>query len=295
MISPYVRRQRLASELRALREDAGLTHADLAKRIGQNRMKITRLENGHTVRDGQSTVMRIIDELGVDGERWTEIMVVARDASERGWWSTFSVAMGARQAVYADLEAGAAQIAEFQPFIPGLLQTPEFAHQRQLAEAEIGPVTFSTERAVEARQTRQRMLRRPGGPRYEVVIDEVALRRMSAPPKVMADQMEHLVASLRTPGVSLRILPVDAVIPGWVVPRSGFSIYTYADPSDPRVIAVDTVTTDVVLTSLTETVQIDRYANLYGRLRQAALSPEESRKFMLGVSARLSGRQGVTS
>jgi transcriptional regulator with XRE-family HTH domain len=110
MISPYVRRQRLAVELRSLREAAGLTHADLAKRIGQSRMKITRLDNGHPIRDGQAAVMRIIDELGVVGDQWTEIMAVARDASERGWWASFGQAMGARQALYADLEAGASAI-----------------------------------------------------------------------------------------------------------------------------------------------------------------------------------------
>ena len=72
---------------------------------------------------------------------------------------------------------------QFQPFIPGLLQTLDFAHQRQLSEAEIGPVTFSSERAVEARQTRQRMLRRPDGPSYEVVLDEISVRRLPAPPE----------------------------------------------------------------------------------------------------------------
>lgn len=293
MISPYVRRQRLAVELRVLREAAGLTHADLAKRIGQNRMKITRLENGHTIRDSQAMVMRIIDVLGVDGERWTEIMAVARDASERGWWASFGQAMGARQALYADLEAGASVIAEFQPFIPGLLQTPEFAHQRQVAEAEIGPVAFSSERAVEARQTRQRMMRRPDGPSYEVVLDEIALRRLSAPPQVMAAQVEHLAACARESKITVRVLPVDAAVDGYVAPRSAFSLYTYPDQHDPRVIAVDTVTTDVVLTSLTEGPQVTRYTNLYERLRRAALPPRESVDFVVGVAAELASMQGV--
>jgi transcriptional regulator with XRE-family HTH domain len=294
MISPYVRRQRLAVELRELREAADLTHTDLAKRIGQNRMKITRLENGHNVRDGQATVMRIIDELGVDGDRWTQIMAVARDASERGWWASSGPAMGARQALYADLEAGASAIAEYQPFIPGLLQTPEFAHQRQLAEAEIGPVTFSSEQAVQARQTRQRMLRRPDGPSYEVVLDEIALRRLSAPPRVMAAQVEHLVACAREPNIAVRILPVDAAVGGYVTPRSAFSLYTYPDERDPRVIAVDTVTADVVLTSLTEDEQVTRYTNLYERLRRAALTPRKSVALLVSVAAELANDQGVS-
>lgn len=293
MISPYVRRQRLAVELRELREAAELTHADLAKRIGQSRMKITRLENGHTIRDGQAAVMKIIDALGVTGEDWTEIMAVTRDASERGWWAAYGQAMGARQALYADLEAGASAIAEFQPFIPGLLQTPEFAHQRQVSEAEIGPVTFTSERAVEARQTRQRMLRRPDGPTYDVVLDELAVRRLSAPPEVIAAQLEHLVATAAEPRVTLRLLPVNATIDGYVIPRSAFSLYTYPDAKDPRVVAVDTVTTDVVLTSLTEDVQVTRYTNLYQRLRRATLEPQESVDFLAGVAAELTRKQGA--
>lgn len=293
MVSPYVRRQRLAVELRVLREAADLTHTDLAKRIGQSRMKITRLENRHPVRDGQATVMRIIDELGVDGDRWTEIMAVARDASERGWWASFGQAMGARQALYADLEAGAVSIAEFQPFIPGLLQTLEFAHQRQVAEAEIGPVTFQPESAVAARQTRQRMLRRPDGPSYEVVLDEIAVRRLSAPPDVVVAQAQHLVACAREPKITVRVLPLDAAIDGYVTPRSAFSVYTYPDPQDPRVVAVDTVTTDVVLTSLTEDTQVTRYTNLYERLRRAALTPRESVGFLTGVVTELTSKQGT--
>lgn len=293
MISPYVRRQRLAVELRVLREAAGLTHAELAKRIGQSRMKITRLENGHPIRDAQAAVMRIIDVLGVTGQRWTELMAVARDAAERGWWSSYGPAMGARQALYADLEAGAATIAEFQPFIPGLLQTPEFAQHRQVAESEIGPVAFQSQRAVDARQSRQRMLRRPDGPSYEVVLDEIAVRRLPASPGVVAAQLEHLVELAGEPAITVRVLPVDARIDGYVVPRSAFSLYSYPDPKDPQVVAVDTVTTDVVLTSLTEQTQVTRYANLYDRLRRAALSPQDSVVFLAGVAAELTDTQGA--
>jgi len=292
MISPYVRRQRLAVELRRLREDAGVKHADLATQTGQSRMKITRLENGHNVRDGQAAVMKIIDALGVTGERWTEIMTLARDAAARGWWASYGEAMGARQALYADLEAGAAAIAEFQPFVPGLVQTPEFAYQRQVAESEIGPVTFQSQPAVEARQTRQRMLRRPDGPSYEVVLDEIAVRRLPAPPEVVAAQLEHLVAVAEEPGITVRVLPVRSRIEGYVVPRSAFSLYSYPDPKDPQVVAVDTVTTDVVLSSLTEDAQVKRYFTLYERLRCAALSPRESVSFLAETAAELTDTQG---
>src|SRR6266436_6122627 len=128
MISPYVRRLRLAAELRALRAGAGLTHEQLAKRIGESRAQISRLENGHIV--DQADVMKILDALGVEGERWTQVVTIAREAGEKGWWES-TRGMGERQALYANLEAGATTIREYQQtFIPGLLQTPEFVRAR---------------------------------------------------------------------------------------------------------------------------------------------------------------------
>lgn len=81
------------------------------------------------------------------------------------------------------------------------------------------------------RQTRQRMLRRPDGPSYEAVLDEIALRRLSAPPDVVAAQVQHLVASAREPRIIVRVLPVGAAIDGgYATPRSAFYVYTYSDP-----------------------------------------------------------------
>src|SRR6202034_2573111 len=86
MISPYVRRLRLATEVRALRAEVGLTADQLGKRIGRSRADISRLENGHVV--DQADVMKILDALSVDGNRWTQIMTIAREASEDGWWKS---------------------------------------------------------------------------------------------------------------------------------------------------------------------------------------------------------------
>jgi transcriptional regulator with XRE-family HTH domain len=294
MISPYVRRLRLAAELIGLRDAAGLTHDQLAKKIGQSRGKISRLENGR-IRPAQAEILKILDVLGVEGEPWERLMEVARDAAERGWWVSFGEDMGVRQAMYADLEAGASTIREFQQtFIPGLLQTPEFTRQRSDADAETGPVTYTVPRASEARQTRQKMVLRQGGPSYEVVLDEVAVRRWSAPPDVLRAQLEYLVdLVVRTPAVTVRVLPVDARIAGYGVPRSAFSLYSYPDPNDPLVVAVDTVTSDLVLTTLNEADQVSRYAGLFDSLTAAALSPQDSISFLTEAAAKLPAEAGA--
>ena len=248
MISPYVRRLRLAAEVRALRTKAGLTADQLGKRIGRSRADISRLENGHVV--DQADVMKILDELGVNGDRWTLIMTIAREASEDGWWKS-QKAMGDRQALYADLEAGATSIAVYeQTFLPGLLHIPEYVRARAEADATLEPMTTSTVEGVLAGNAgRQRMFRRPGGPTLDVVVDEVAVRRPTAPPEIVKKQLYHLVGAVNSDSrVTVRVLPVEARIESFTVPWCAFSTYTYPDPGDPVVVAIDTVISDLVLT-----------------------------------------------
>lgn len=277
MISPYVRRLRLAAELRALRSERGLTHEQLAKKIGQSRAQISRLENGHAA--DQADVMSILDALGVEGERWTTIVTIARQAGERGWWES-NKRMGERQAFYANVEAGAATIREFQgTFVPGLLQTPEYTRARIEADHRTGTGDYTADKAIEGRTGRQRMLRRPAGPTYDVVLDEVAVRRPSVPAEVMKAQLYHLTARVNIdPRVTLRVLPVVAEIEAYSVPRSAFSVYTFADPGDPTLVVADTVTDDLVHT---EEELVRRYDELFDRLRRASLSEEDSLQFLI--------------
>jgi transcriptional regulator with XRE-family HTH domain len=280
MISPYVRRLRLAAELRGLRAEAGLTHEQLAGKIGQSRAQISRLENGHVV--DQNDVMKILEALGVEGDRWTEIMTIAREAGERGWWES-NRHMGERQALFANLEAGAEVIREYQmTFVPGLLQTPEYAQARAEAESATGPIDFKPDKSSEGRLGRQRMLRRPGGPEYEVIIDEAAIRRRAAHAEVVKAQLYSLTATVNgTKNISLRILPLDAEIAGYNVPRTAFSIYRFTDPKDPTVVMVDTVTDDLVQTELTDAPNVKLYDELYGRLQDAALTVDDSLGFLI--------------
>jgi transcriptional regulator with XRE-family HTH domain len=272
MISPYVRRLRLGAELRELRAQAGLTHEQIAKRIGQSRAQISRLENGHVV--DQADVIKILDVLGVDDDRWTQVVTIAREAGEKGWWES-TRGMGERQALYANLEAGAAHIREYQQtFIPGLLQTPEFVRARAAADAKLEPLNGTVDGVLAGRAGRQRMLRRPGAPTYEVILDEIAVRRLAAPPEVVKKQLYHLATAVNgKPPVTLRVLPVNARLDDFAVPRCTFSIYTYPDPGDPAVVAVDTVTSDLVLIAPAE---VAPYEQLYCRLRSAALRTAES-------------------
>jgi transcriptional regulator with XRE-family HTH domain len=269
-------------ELIRLREEHDYSAERLAKAIGVARQRISRVENGH-VRPDLDEVMRILDVLNVGEKRWDQIMTIAREAQERGWWEKFANEMGSRQALYANLEAGASTISEYQmTLLPGLLQIPAFTEARARADRGAYPAHFDPVRALEARSARQRMLERPGGPTYEVIIDELAVRRFAAPPSVVAAQLQHLVKVGRNRRkVTIKVLPLAARIFGHAVPRSAFFTYRYPDPGDPVVVAVDTVTSDLVLTDADE---VRYYLALYERLQDAALSPPDSLDFLATVA-----------
>jgi transcriptional regulator with XRE-family HTH domain len=283
MISPYVRRLRLADEVRSLRQTMALTQEQLGRRIGKSRTDISRLESGHTV--DLADVLGILEALGVDGDRWTQIMTIAREASETGWWESCK-SMGERQTLIADLEAGACVIRTYeQTFVPGLLQIPEFVRARSVASATLEPVSGTVDGILAGRAGRQRMLRRPCGPTLEVIVDEVAVRRLAAPAHVVKKQPCHLATVVnKDRNIALRVLPVHALIKDFTVPRSAFTMFTYPDPGDPDVVAVDTVTSDLILTAKD---QVAPYGRLYERLREAALPPAGSIDLLTKAAAEL--------
>ena len=284
MISPYVRRLRLAAEIRTLRAKSGLTADQMAKRIGRSRADISRLENGHVI--DQADVIKVLDVCGVDGEEWTKILTIAREAGESGWWESYKT-MGDRQAVFANLESGAATIREYQQIcVPGLLQTPEYAMARTDPATALEELSDGTSDGIVAgRLMRQRMFRRPGGPDYDAMVDELAIRRLSAPPAVMKKSLYHMATLANdNPKITLRVLPIDARIESYASPPTSFTIYTFTDPEDPVVVAVVTITAEFFLT---EAADVAPYVELFDRLRKQALPEADSLDTVTEATARL--------
>ncbi|MBC6461154.1 helix-turn-helix transcriptional regulator [Actinomadura sp. HBU206391] len=289
MTSPFVRRRRLAEELRALREAKGMTAEALSQLIYHSRTKVSRLENAH-IRPDLAEVMKILDILDVTGEKWNEVVRIARDAAERGWWDSYGDAMGARQRLYADVESGASTIREYNPTaMPGILQTPEFTWALvELTRAE-GQLDYVPERAIEARLHRQRAVLDPHGPHYEVILDEVVIRRLGVPPQVLRVQLRHLVATVEAhPRVRVLVLPMDTRIEGTLLPAAGFTLFTFRDLADPPMALVNTVNTDLVHT---ESDDVARYTRRYDHLRHAALSPIKSLALLAETADKIAENQ----
>lgn len=282
--SPMVRRRRLGAELRTLRDRAGLTGDQVIERVGwASASKLSRIENGRT-RPDLSDIFDLLDLYGVTGADREKLIAIGRDAANtRGWWRSFAE-LGHRQRGYAELEAGVVELRQYQQsVIPGLLQTPDYTRTRVLSELPIYG-SLDVEAEVAARQARQALLTAADPPRYQAVIDEAALRRFVAPPEVMAAQLARLVELSALPAVTVRVLPLHARIGEYYVPHSSFSLYRFADPEDPDVVVLETVTSDL---HLTDEEDVSRYRLLCDWLVAAALPPEGSVTFLAGLARQL--------
>ncbi|MGH3718234.1 MAG: helix-turn-helix domain-containing protein [Pseudonocardiaceae bacterium] len=282
--SPMVRRRRLGAELRTLRDKAGLTGEQVIERVGwASASKLSRIENGRT-RPDLSDILDLLDLYGVTGADREKLIAIGRDAANtRGWWRSFAD-LGHRQRGYAELEAGVVELRQYQQsVIPGLLQTPDYARIRVHSELSIH-ASLDVEAEVAARQARQAVLTAEKPPQYQAIIDETALRRCAAPAEVLAAQLARLVELSAQPTVTLRVLPLDARIGDYYLPHSSFSLYRFADPEDPDIVVLETLTSDL---HLGDEEDVFRYRLLFDWIAAVALPPEESATFLAGLARQL--------
>ncbi|GIJ77443.1 Helix-turn-helix domain-containing protein [Micromonospora phaseoli] len=279
--SPVIRRARLGAELRQLRRRETLTLEQVCERLGwASTSKLSRIELGQS-RPDLADVLDLLDVYQVSPPQRDALIVIARDAAtSRGWWKSLGE-MSERQRTYAELEAGAAGIIEYQPaVVPGLLQTPAYARLRIAAGHLIDPAV-DVEADLRARAARHAVLRRPEPPRYTALITELACEQAGDPVEVWREQMRHLLELAALPHVTIRLLPVGAG--RGPVPLTPFSCYSFPDPADPRTVMLEALTTDVRLSTATD---VDRYEQMAGCLLEAALPEQETVRVM---ASRLDG------
>lgn len=95
--------------------------------------------------------------------------------------------------------------------VPGLLQTAAYAEAVSLANRERWKGEWDAETGVAERRDRQALLTRPERPLgLHALLDEVTLHRMVGGPKVMADQLDHLVEMSRQPNITIQVVPFVA-------------------------------------------------------------------------------------
>ncbi|WP_083802204.1 DUF5753 domain-containing protein [Micromonospora sp. ATCC 39149] len=270
--SPVIRRARLGAELRLLRRREELTLEQVCDRLGwASTSKLSRIELGQS-RPDLADVLDLLDVYRVAPDERDALIVIARDAATgRGWWKTLG-GMGERQRAYAELEAGAATVVEYQPaVVPGLLQTPAYARLR-LGVARLLHPDMDVEADVRARLVRQEVLNRPEPPRYTALLELAACDPGGVPDGIWREQLRHLVNMAGKPNVTVRVVP-PGVTAGGAHPLTPFTRYSFPDPADPRTVMLEALTTDVRLVSAADLAWYDAVVD---RLLDAALPAAET-------------------
>ncbi|MEU8158061.1 helix-turn-helix transcriptional regulator [Micromonospora sp. NPDC048986] len=291
MANALARSRRLAAALIALRTDRGMSHRMLASAAGVSTALISRMEHpeAHLTskpelarKPSPDAIPRLLGALGVaeGSDLWSEIVGLAIAGSVPGWWETMP--LGARQRAWAKVEDGTSWIAEYGIHLwPGLVQHPDYAQQR----ARVGqphPTTVDVHVIVAGRVRRQQVITE--GVTYNLVVEEQAIRRPSVPDAVMAAQLDYVLKLTELPKVSIQVLPVSARVADGPVSNTPYSLMTYPDPEDPRIVAIDTTSDDFLVT---DESSVEGYAQLHTRLRAAALSDEDSAAFIREAAAEL--------
>lgn len=108
---------------------------------------------------------------------------------------------------YLAAEETATVLRIWQPIIvPGLLQTTDYA--RELFAA-MGNTIERVDELIGVRLGRQAILDRDHPPHVIAVLDEIVLHRLIGSPKIMADQLDHLVALSKRPDIQIQVIPSD--------------------------------------------------------------------------------------
>jgi transcriptional regulator with XRE-family HTH domain len=128
MAGPTIRRRQLAKRMRHLRDQAGKTPREAADWAGTTTSTISKIENAkHAVQ--LAHIKLLLQLYGVEPPESDEILRLAREANQRGWWtsSSYGDTLPKWFRDYCGLENDAEEIWTFDPeVIHGLLQTPSY-------------------------------------------------------------------------------------------------------------------------------------------------------------------------
>lgn len=221
--SPMLRRWELGNALRRIREDRGMTIAEVTAAMRElygssfSTTKLSRMETakrGVIPRDVHD-LCRLYEVPDADREHLVELAKSARgpevpglDEQNRGYlWLTA-------------LEQVATSIRQYSSmFVPGLLQTAEYAQAVEDLQniapdyynplLEAGNISDNAEDRVKLRLERQRLLDRADPLRLHLIIDESVFRRRLPEPATMRRQTEHLIEMSKRPNILIQVIPFE--------------------------------------------------------------------------------------
>lgn len=272
--SPTVLKRYVALELRRLREAAGFKREQVAERLRSVVSHISHLETMRNLPKAAELEV-LLNFYGV-AERTAAFLDLV-DAARKGrdWWLPFKGTAPEWFDLFLAMESSAMQIDSYDSMIvPGLFQTPAYAKaviqagEPELTDAEVA-------RRIELRMTRQDVLtRQPKPPIVWRVLDESVLYRPAGQPRVLIEQLDHLVKLLDLPTVTIQLLPLEAGVHAGI--EGTFTILTFPPEleGDPGIAYTEARAKAAYYEDRTE---IMIYRNTLRRIQVHARTPQDTR------------------
>ncbi|MFH8775727.1 helix-turn-helix domain-containing protein [Streptomyces sp. NPDC017958] len=281
MRNPTGRQLRFGTELRKLRERAGLSSTEAGQLLGIKQAQVSNMEAGR-VGVSAERVRTIACRYDCSDKPLVESLSEMTSERTRGWWEQYRELLSSSLVDLAELEHHALSLRDSTTArIPGLLQTREYALEifRQ-AVIELSPPDI--EHRLSFRIKRQAVLFREDAPTpYEAIIHEAALRMKVGGSTGARAQLQHLLDMSDRDHITLRAITFDV----GAYPGSGQSIH-YAHGPVPQ---LDTVYLDQAhgLAFLDAEAQLHKYRTLFDRVAAVALAPEKTRDLIHHVMREL--------
>jgi transcriptional regulator with XRE-family HTH domain len=276
--SPTIRQRELGMRLREFRTAKGLTVEEAAKELLCSPTKISRAETGArraTLRD----VREMCQIYAVDAETSAELMDLAREARQSGWWTRYD---DLKITPFIGMEQAASAITCFgMYFFPALLQTEDYARAiikgiaPKIEEDILG-------QRVEARMIRQNLLFQAKPPKYRALLDEAVLHRQVGGLAVMRAQLDKVLSLVREERAMVQVIPFEMGAYGAI--ESNFDYLEFAGTLLPDLIFVEGLVSHLYQERPEE---IERYREALGYLRDEALNPRDSAKKIEGICNKL--------
>lgn len=259
MTSVHEARDALGKRLRELRQRANMSGRQLAESLSWPPSKVSKLENGRQT-PTDDDIRRWARATDGDGE--TEALLASLHTLEvqhAEWQRQLRTGLKPHQQEIAELDAMTRLFRAFEStFIPGLLQTAEYARSRFAQSITVFKVRNDINEAVAVRVQRQEILYRPDK-RFHFVLTEAALRYRLCPPGVMLGQLDRLVSLSAMPNVKLGIIGFETAYV--VAPAHGFWLL------DNDRVMVETFSAEL---NLAQPQEISLYSGIFNSLAAVA-------------------------
>lgn len=286
-VGPTVRRRRLGTELRRLRETHSLKLEEAAETLGLAPSTLSRIETGKAPTRA-AYLVAMLDMYGVTDTGQRQVLAeMAREGHRKGWWSAYDDVLPTGFGIYVGLEAEAAALRAFEDqVVHGLFQTEEYA-RAVTAAVRRRSTADQVDRMVRMRLQRQELFTREDPPELWLILSEAVIRRPVGGPAVMCRQLDRLLGAGQCPSVTLQVLPLST---GAHPALNGpFCILQFPERSDHDVVYTEGPAGHAFLEKDSD---VRLCAEAFDLLRADAWSPAESADFIAAVAGEFSAQGG---